>query len=437
MSTENHHYNDHVVRPTKALLPASSSANLVAAGTSTTPAGSLFSQKLHPKIQKSTSLKDLFFKKSSSEAKPVTSSAQPRTKIADLVQKHLLPLNFISSFKTNRRNLHGGSSTQNLVVKESSESVSEKEKTFTAVQYLSIPDFTTDKSNPQVKVFNKTDILFTTSFTHSVDKSNDCQTYETQATKASKPRLTRSKSRSAQSLHRVPQLGAIKQVLTRSFSDVPPNSKLAQVHSSSTSLSEHLQSRMYRNDHVSQLLDHLFIGSVEAAYNEPLLCRLKIDCVLDISNCAAADVPSSKKLHCPCICPEENQHFRSRLIIQLEDKDTEDIEAYFPEINKFIVAARHRGKRVLVHSYHGKSRAAAAAIQYMMSQENFLLRQAFNLVKNQRPCIDIIPAFMTKLEALERRLFPDAKPSISFGNEYLNIADPQAIRCAWVDCADI
>ncbi|XP_069128527.1 uncharacterized protein [Argopecten irradians] len=436
MSTENHHYSNNVARPTKA-LPSSSSANFVAAGTSSTAASSLFSQKLHPKIQKSNSLKDLFFKKSPSDAKPVTPSTQSRTKIASLVQKHLLPLNIISSLKANRRNLHGGSSTQNLV-KESSESTGEKKGTFTAVQYLSIPDFTTDKSNSQVKVFNKTDILFTTSFTHSADKTNDSDPVDTQVEKsATKPRLTRSKSRSAQSLHRIPQLGAIKQVLTRSFSDVPPNSRLAQVHNSSTSLSEHLQSRMYRNEHVCQLLDHLFIGSVEAAYNEPLLCRLKIDCMLDISNCAASDVPSSKKLHCPCICADGNQHFRSRLIIQLEDKDTEDIEAYFSEINKFIVAARQRGKRVLVYSYHGKSRAAAAAIQYMMSQENLLLRQAFNIVKNQRPCIDIIPAFMTKLEALERKLFPDAKPSISFGNEYLNIADPQAIRCAWVDCADI
>ncbi|XP_021369852.1 MAP kinase phosphatase with leucine-rich repeats protein 2-like isoform X2 [Mizuhopecten yessoensis] len=436
MSTETHRYNDHVVRPIKALLPATPSTNLVAAGTSSSPSSSLISRKLQPKIQKSASLKDLFFKKNSTEAKPATSPAQPRTKIADLVQRHLIPLNIISSFKANRRNLNGSTSCQKLVAKEGSESITEKEN-FTEVQYLSIPDNTTDTSIPQTNIFNKTDILFTTSFTHSVDKSIDCQSCGTEANKAAKPRLTRSKSRSAQSLHRIPQLGAVKQTLTRSYSDVPPNSKLALVHSSSSSLSEHLQSRMYRNDFVSQLLDHLFIGSVEAAYNEPLLCRLKIDCVLDISNCAAADVPSSKKLHCPCICPKENQHFRSRLIIQVEDRDTEDIEAYFPEINKFIVAARHRGKRVLVFSYHGKSRAAAAAIQYMMSQENLLLRQAFNLVKNQRPCVDIIPAFMAKLEALERKLFPDAKPSISFGNEYLNIADPQAIRCAWVDCADI
>jgi hypothetical protein len=191
---------------------------------------------------------------------------------------------------------------------------------------------------------------------------------------------------------------------------------------------------MFRNEHVSQLLDYLYIGSVESAYNEPLLCKLKIDSLVDMSNMSASQVPSNKKLHCPCLCGNEARHFRSRLIIRLDDKEDEDIEQYCEEINKFIDSSKRCGRKVLIFSYHGNSRAPAAAIQYMMKQEEFLLRQAYNLVKNQRPSVEINQGFQDILEALERRFFPEAKPSVSFGNDYLNIADPQAIKCAWIDC---
>ena len=193
---------------------------------------------------------------------------------------------------------------------------------------------------------------------------------------------------------------------------------------------------MYKNEHVSQILDYLFIGSVETAYNEPQLCRLEINSLIDMTNMSASQVPSAKKLHCPCMCSQADRHFRSRLIIRIDDDENEDIEQYFSEINKFIDGARRCGKKVLIFSYNGKSRAPTAAIQYMMRYENFLLRQAYNLLKNQRPLIDVNPGFQDTLERIERGLFPEAKPSISFSNDYLNIADPQAIKCAWVDCSD-
>jgi protein-tyrosine phosphatase len=206
-------------------------------------------------------------------------------------------------------------------------------------------------------------------------------------------------------------------------------------YSSTNSVSNCLQSGMYRDDHVSQVLDYLFIGSVEVAYSEPLLCKLGIESLVDISNTPASQVPWSKKTHCPCLCQSHmGPHFRSRLIIEVQDKDNEDIEQYFSEINRFIDAARKCGKNVLIYSYKGMSRAPAAAIEYLMSHEGLLLRQAYNLVKNQRPSVSINLGFQLALETLEGKLFPDAKPSVSICNEYLNVADPQAIKCAWIDC---
>ena len=191
---------------------------------------------------------------------------------------------------------------------------------------------------------------------------------------------------------------------------------------------------MYRDDQVAQVTDYLFVGSIESAYNERRLCRLDVESLVDISNLSEMQVPSNKKTQCPCLCQTDFKHFRSRLIIAVADDEKEDVAQYFEEVNRFIEAARRCGRKVLVYSYEGKSRAAVFAMQYLMSYENLLLRQAYNLVKKQRPCVALNPGFQKTLETLEKSLFPDAKPSVNICNEYLNVADPQAIKCAWIDC---
>jgi len=397
-------------------------------------------------IRKSASLKDLFFGKNNNHTeKRSTNNPQTRRKFTDIVQKHLLPLNFVTSFKTRRKPLdHGAVSCPSLNVSEekvftdkpvqedkskvkSSISTVATSNSSSQTQHLSIPNHC---YGAKPIIASRTDI-FTTSFTHSLDKNQSGQCNK------SENNLNRGFSKSTQNLRKPVQGNILKQPLVRSFSDVPPSALSRSNPNYQSTLSLHLQAKMFKNNYVAQLLDYLFIGSVEAAFNEPLLCKLKIDSLLDISGVTAAQLPSSKKLSCPCMCPKETQHFRSRLIIQIANDEKEDIEHYFSEVNRFILGARRNDKRVLVFSYHGSSRSPTFAIQFLMAQENFLLRQAYNLVKNQRPCVDINPGFMTKLESLERTLFPEAIPSISFGNEYLNIADPQAIKCAWVDYADI
>ncbi|XP_061177679.1 uncharacterized protein LOC133186444 [Saccostrea echinata] len=418
------------------------------------------------------SLKDIFFRsknpdKNSSIEK---GTSDTKSKFSNIVSKHILPFKFVRNLRTEltKPERPDTASCPNLAKRNSVETLSEKpEETVVApftntpdqespeeakispfpasqsfpksdydkplyksfqdrnplrVQHLAIPKQNSDSSTNKGN-FPVADI-FTTSFTHSTSPKINHS-------------LSKLQCKSAQELPKSP-IVAIKQRLIRSYSDTPPRLSIkSQGSTASLKIPTCLQSRMYRDDCVSQILDYLFIGSIEVPYNEPKLCRLKIDSLVDISNLSSAQVPSSKKLHCPCLCGHDSRHFRSRLIIRVEDDDKEDIEQYFSEINKFIDGARKCGKNVLIFSYHGNSRAPAAAIQYLMSHEGFLLRQAYNLVKNQRPSVDINQRFQNSLEALERRLFPEAKPSLPFSNDYLNIADPQAIKCAWVDCSDM
>ena len=259
--------------------------------------------------------------------------------------------------------------------------------------------------------------LFTTSFTHSKQPTTITDTV--QATKKSATYTL--------SLQDIPDCvrQSKKLTLRRTISlTKDDNLKIAQL----------LSMDMYRDDQVAQVTDYLFVGSIESAYNERRLCRLDIESLVDISNLSEMQVPSNKKTQCPCLCRTDFNHFRSRLIIAVADDEKEDVEQYFEEVNRFIEAARRCGRKVLVYSYEGKSRAAVFAMQYLMSYENLLLRQAYNIVKKQRPCVALNPGFQKTLETLEKTLFPDAKPSVNICNEYLNVADPQAIKCAWIDC---
>ena len=404
------------------------------------------------------SFRGLLFRTTKQEKQPKTQD-ESKSKFVNLVSKHLLPLKFVTSLK--RRDQHANldssdvkscpnlSKTHCVPIEDNhykSDSCSvEPERSAPKasperaanisivqnfqqprnslgninntlrIQHLALPNSPNERHFPAVDIF-------TTSFTRS------------NSPKSVKSLTREGVCKSAQELPKSP-LVKDRQKLIRSFSDIPPTKSIKQSNSSHA-VATCLQAKMYKNEHVSQILDYLFIGSVETAYNEPQLCRLEINSLIDMTNMSASQVPSAKKLHCPCMCSQADRHFRSRLIIRIDDDENEDIEQYFSEIDKFIDGARRCGKKVLIFSYNGKSRAPTAAIQYMMRYENFLLRQAYNLLKNQRPLIDVNPGFQDTLERVERGLFPEAKPSISFSNDYLNIADPQAIKCAWVDCSD-
>ena len=258
--------------------------------------------------------------------------------------------------------------------------------------------------------------LFTTSFTHSKTDTTD----------------------SVKSIAKKPA------IYTLSLQDIPDSVRqskklslrrtISLTKDDSLKIAHLLSVDMYRDEQIAQVTDYLFVGSIESAYNERRLCRLDIESLVDISNMSEMQVPSNKKTQCPCLCQTDFRHFRSRLIIAVADDEKEDIGPYFEEVNRFIEAARRCGRKVLVYSYEGKSRAVVFAMQYLMSYESLLLRQAYNLIKKQRPCVALNPGFQRALETLEKTLFPDAKPSVNICNEYLNVADPQAIKCAWIDC---
>ncbi|KAI8489451.1 hypothetical protein Bbelb_328940 [Branchiostoma belcheri] len=171
-----------------------------------------------------------------------------------------------------------------------------------------------------------------------------------------------------------------------------------------------------RDVNITEVQDHLYIGDLEAGYNEQQLCRYAVDCILDLSNLTSKEVLAQQIKRCPCTCPMSSKHARAKLNVHIEDKDDVDIEPYLEEINTFIESARKKGKRVLVHSVHGKSRAAAVVIQYLMTHQGMSLRDAFLMLRKCRP-IEMARGLCKTLEKLEVRLFNLEKPTVSLLNE--------------------
>lgn len=168
----------------------------------------------------------------------------------------------------------------------------------------------------------------------------------------------------------------------------------------------------YKDHHIVEVLDFLFLGDIEAANREPLLCRLNIGYMVDLSNLTLHQMRRRVKLKdCPCLCPSERKHSPIRLTVLVDEACNEDIEQYFDEINAFIEGARKTGNKVLVFCVNGHTVSPTFVIQYLMKTLNWTVKQAFTFVKSRRADIETSNGFQRALIKLERRLLPQSVPS--------------------------
>ena len=175
----------------------------------------------------------------------------------------------------------------------------------------------------------------------------------------------------------------------------------------------------YRDKNISEILSFLFVGDAEAAFREPLLCRLSIECVVDLSNLSPDQISKSIRLKdCPCVCPSQMKHTRIRLNLLVDETINEEIIHYFDEINAFIEGARKMDRKCLVYCFKGRSLSPTIVTQYLMQYNNMTLKQAYSLVKKRRPEVTISAGFRSALVRLERQLHPSTNPAIMFESEF-------------------
>ncbi|XP_022248540.1 dual specificity protein phosphatase 8-like [Limulus polyphemus] len=161
---------------------------------------------------------------------------------------------------------------------------------------------------------------------------------------------------------------------------------------------------MYHPD-IGQILDFLFIGSIEAAYNDSLLNKFKVRSVVDVSNVDFTDVSSYRK----AISPSQTQNFRTRLCIGLSQEGRDNISVFFDDVNKFIEGARKANRKVLVHCFRGRSRGPAMIVQYLMQFHGMNLDNAHRFICEKWPRVDIHPNYFKKLRQLDKNLKSSSK----------------------------
>jgi len=121
----------------------------------------------------------------------------------------------------------------------------------------------------------------------------------------------------------------------------------------------------------TQITDFLYLGSENDAYSGKFLAEKQIGYIMNV----AGEVRSVEH--------KEVKHVR----IIVEDMVDDHQHHTFEEAFKVIDNAVNEKRPVLIHCARGRSRSATIVIGYLMTRNNWTLREAYSHVKERRPII--------------------------------------------------
>jgi len=135
----------------------------------------------------------------------------------------------------------------------------------------------------------------------------------------------------------------------------------------------------------SQVLDYLYCGNLYNAYNKKQLGELKIEYILSLrSERGRINEKDYRYLHCP-----------------LDDFGQSDLSKIWMECFDFISEAKSNQKNILVHCDGGINRSPTIVVGYLVSREQWTLKQAFDHVLQVRPCVAPREHYLDQLRQLE------------------------------------
>ena len=160
----------------------------------------------------------------------------------------------------------------------------------------------------------------------------------------------------------------------------------------------------------SQLLPHLYIGSLRNAEDFNLLERLNISHVLNVAGTRTFDLTKSPY-------PKE-VGVKEYLMIPAEDHDSYNIVQHFFEANAFINRAKRTGGKALVHCNLGVNRCGALCAAYLLIEERLPLLEVVTFLKRKRAVVLCNKGFRRQLlrYALARGLIEGADNGNRYGS---------------------
>ena len=138
----------------------------------------------------------------------------------------------------------------------------------------------------------------------------------------------------------------------------------------------------------SKVIEMLYLGDTEISRNIGLMKDLGINCVVNMA------------LECDNLFEADFTYSN----FPFEEHPSSMLSSGFDDACEVIARNMHLGLTSIVHCSDGNNRSAALCVAYLMRKKRATLKQAWNLVKNVRPSVNLYQSFFQQLLQYERQV---------------------------------
>ena len=136
----------------------------------------------------------------------------------------------------------------------------------------------------------------------------------------------------------------------------------------------------------TKIVDNIYLGNAYNASNFNQLDELNINTIINVTN----EIPNYF----------DNIQEYDYLKININDTNSDSIKNFFEESNQYIknIQQQKPDKNILIHCYMGSSRSATILTAYLLKNFNLNPKQAFSLLQEKRPVVNINTQFWDELQ---------------------------------------
>lgn len=136
----------------------------------------------------------------------------------------------------------------------------------------------------------------------------------------------------------------------------------------------------------TKIVDNIYLGNAYNASNFNQLDELNINTIINVTN----EIPNYF----------DNIQEYDYLKININDTNSDSIKNFFDESNQYIkdIQQQKPDKNILIHCYMGSSRSATILTAYLLKNFNLNPKQAFSLLQEKRPVVNINTQFWDELQ---------------------------------------
>lgn len=163
--------------------------------------------------------------------------------------------------------------------------------------------------------------------------------------------------------------------------------------------------RSFKSPEITKITENIYLGNQDMSFEKDKLKSLGVTHILVVGTFLNAYFPDDFKY----------------LILEVDDKQNEDISKYFVDAFKFI----ENSNKIFIHCFAGKSRSPSIVIAYMMWKSRLSYPKIYSFVRGKRSSININNGFKKTLFKFQKFLesvnyyIVDTKLVVEISNQIL------------------